>query len=212
MQTVPPLYVSHHQPTLSHTPHPLPLSLIKSCDESCIGYSTPFSGAGELIPSSCPPLKVSAGGSLANTLVSIARLTTARHRHQPLRVAMGGLIGGDALGAYVTAQLQAAGVELAEEPAAETSTGTVMVLNTPDAQRSFLSYFPSDELVVSPALEAAVCNARVVLLEVSPQPPHTTAAQQTAHLLKHVCKPQDNNSTRTNMKTSRPVSCSSPWW
>ena len=54
-----------------------------------------------------------------------------------------------------------------EQPACQSHTGTVMVFTTPSAQRSFLSFFPSDNL--SPPLPehvaSAVSGARVVVIE-----------------------------------------------
>ncbi len=118
------------------------------------------------------PSRLSAGGSLANTLVGLARLGAAQTgsssssiSKQGLRVAMGGAIGGDALGKYFAAQLNAAGVQCVGTPAPGSQTGTVMVLSTPDAQRSFLSYFSNDGLTISPELQAAVQRSRLVVIE-----------------------------------------------
>jgi len=95
--------------------------------------------------------RVSAGGSLANTLVGLARLGRASGR--PLRVAMGGSVGGDdALGALARGALRAAGVTQVSPPpppaspaCARHETGTVIVVTTrSDAQRSFLACFPPD--------------------------------------------------------------------
>jgi sugar/nucleoside kinase (ribokinase family) len=57
---------------------------------------------------------MSAGGSLTNTLVAIARLSAAHG--QPMRIAMGGATGADVLGSYYNAQLEAAGVQIVGEP------------------------------------------------------------------------------------------------
>jgi len=48
---------------------------------------------------------------------------------------------------------------------AGSQTGTVIVLTTPDAQRSFISWFSSQALEIPPELEAAVARTRVVVLE-----------------------------------------------
>lgn len=124
---------------------------------------------------------VSAGGSLANTLVGMSRLAAAQARaadkdvvapHMQPRVAMAGCVGGgDALGEFARAQLGAAGVAVAgsaSPPGGPTdgATGVVMVLTTPDAQRSFLSSFsPDDALTASPELLTAVADSRLLLLE-----------------------------------------------
>lgn len=150
--------------------------------------------------------QVSAGGSLANSLVGIAQLAAARERflakstttsgssnsssgasspaaaavspaaaqpqQQRLRVAMAGCCGGsDALGEYGRAQMTAAGVDIISvdgdsAPWAGTQTGTVMVFTTPDAQRSFLSSFSSeDTLHLTPQLLSAVSRSRLVVIE-----------------------------------------------
>jgi sugar/nucleoside kinase (ribokinase family) len=140
-------------------------------------------------------LQVSAGGSLANSLVGIAQLAAARERflapsHQHIssshsssnpsspvrqrriRVAMAGCCGGsDALGEFGRAQMAAAGVDMVsvDDPTAAfagSTTGTVMVFTTPDAQRSFLSSFSSeDNIHPTPALLQAVTKSRLLVIE-----------------------------------------------
>ncbi len=44
-------------------------------------------------------------------------------------------------------------------------TGTVFVLPSPDGQRSFLSYFESEKLVVSASLKNAIRRSRLVVIE-----------------------------------------------
>ncbi|KAG2442505.1 hypothetical protein HXX76_002591 [Chlamydomonas incerta] len=142
------------------------------------------------------PSQVSAGGSLANTLVGVARL--ARAAGKDLRVALGGSLGTDTLGQYFNSQLRTAGVrclldthqhhaaqhalhpheqqpqqpvqqpsmqQQQQHPSPEGHTGTVMVLTTPDAQRSFLSFFTSDRLALSDRLRTAVRGSRLVVME-----------------------------------------------
>lgn len=146
--------------------------------------------------------KVSAGGSLSNTLVALARLGTAvptasspepasaaaaasataakqqrleeaasskcscsvgtspdcevhgeqalpgfhgglpevDPRERRLNVAMTGSVGSDALGDFYRTKLLRANVHFLSEPISEGTTGTVMVLTTPDAQRTMLAY------------------------------------------------------------------------
>lgn len=52
-----------------------------------------------------------------------------------------------------------------QHPSPEGHTGTVMVLTTPDAQRSFLSFFTSDRLALSERLRSAVRGCRLVVME-----------------------------------------------
>jgi len=110
------------------------------------------------------PSRVTAGGSLANSLVGLARLGAAG-AGRGLRVAMAGAIGGDPLGEFFAGQLAAGGVAMAAPPPAGSQTGTVVVLTTPDAQRAFLSCFPPEPLVVDAALEAAAGRCRLLVVE-----------------------------------------------
>jgi sugar/nucleoside kinase (ribokinase family) len=87
-----------------------------------------------------------------------------------IRVGMVGCCGGsDALGEYGRAQMQAAGVDMVTVDGldmAGSTTGTVMVFTTPDAQRSFLSSFSSEDRVwLSPELLGAVSRARLLVIE-----------------------------------------------
>ena len=138
--------------------------------------------------------KVSAGGSLSNSLVALARLGTAvpgssatpsavsskgwglqeavspdctcsgdvtpechvhgkqalaeiqaqleqvDPRQRSLNVAMTGSVGSDALGGFYRTKLLRANVHFLSEPISDGTTGTVMVLTTPDAQRTMLAY------------------------------------------------------------------------
>lgn len=125
-------------------------------------------------------LQVSAGGSLANTLVGLGQLTAAQERSDSssstpastastdsVRVGMTGCVGGsDALGEFARAQLQAAGVDVVDPGPTSNATGVVMVFTTPDAQRSFLSSFSSeDSLHMSQQLQDAAASARLLLIE-----------------------------------------------
>jgi sugar/nucleoside kinase (ribokinase family) len=84
--------------------------------------------------------KLSAGGSLSNTLVALARLGTASTQSRTLNVAMTGSVGSDALGDFYRTKLLRAGVHFLSQPVVDGTTGTVIVLTTPDAQRTMLSY------------------------------------------------------------------------
>jgi hypothetical protein len=80
---------------------------------------------------------------------------------------MTGCVGGsDALGEFARAQLQAAGVNVVGPGPTSNATGVVMVFTTPDAQRSFLSSFSSeDSLHMSQQLHDAAASARLLLIE-----------------------------------------------
>lgn len=105
--------------------------------------------------------------------MGIARLSAAaaasRRRHRPLRVALGTSCGSDPIGQYFTSQLNSAGVTVL--PSALQSsptpghTGTVFVLPSADAQRSFLSFFHSEALGLSPDLLRTAANSRLLIIE-----------------------------------------------
>jgi sugar/nucleoside kinase (ribokinase family) len=111
---------------------------------------------------------LSAGGSLSNTLAGLARLGTAAPgaAGRPLRIAMAGLIGDDALGAFYAAQLRAAGVAVVSPRAPGAATGTVAVLTSPDAQRTMLSYLGTPAPVaLPPRVRAAIAGAEMLVIE-----------------------------------------------
>lgn len=71
-------------------------------------------------------LQVSAGGSLSNTLLALARLGAAEHAlhgRGTLRVAMDGIIGGDPLSEFYHSQMQRAGVKVLARPSPASCTG-----------------------------------------------------------------------------------------
>lgn len=112
--------------------------------------------------------RVNAGGSLSNTLVALARLGRADAQLRgvpPLRVALGGHIGRDALGEFYRAKVEKAGVEFTSEPESNSTTGTVVVLTTPDAQRSFLSYPGSAHDLLKDVTSQAISNCRILVIE-----------------------------------------------
>ena len=68
--------------------------------------------------------QMSAGGSLSNTLVALARLSAAHERRDgQLNVAAASVSGGDVLGEYYRNQLVRAGVAMLAEPLPGSSTG-----------------------------------------------------------------------------------------
>jgi len=118
-------------------------------------------------------LDVAAGGSAANTLSALARLgdaDAAARGGGRLRVALAPVAGTDAQAAFHAAELGRAGVDVlpgCETAAQHASTGTVFVLTTPDANRTFLSaaaFAPGRLSPSRPAL-AAASRARLLLVE-----------------------------------------------
>ena len=69
--------------------------------------------------------QVTAGGSLSNTLLALARLGAAGavSGAPGLRVAMGGVLGSDPLGSFYAAQMRQAGVTIVTQPKPGTNTG-----------------------------------------------------------------------------------------
>lgn len=65
-------------------------------------------------------------------------------------------------------------------------TGTVMVLTTPDAQRSFLSFFDSGSLFMTPTMAAAIRASRMVVIEgyMLELPGASTWVMQVAHMAR----------------------------
>jgi sugar/nucleoside kinase (ribokinase family) len=115
-------------------------------------------------------VQLNAGGSLANTLSGMATLAKAAHETDPnmvpaSRIGMAGCIGSDALGTYFQQQLASSGVEWVGAPLPGTTTGTVVVLTTPDAQRSFLSLPGSGRLHMCPDVSTGLACARVTVIE-----------------------------------------------
>ncbi|GAX82953.1 hypothetical protein CEUSTIGMA_g10380.t1 [Chlamydomonas eustigma] len=107
--------------------------------------------------------KITAGGSVANTLVGISRLSKASRRKK-IHVALSSSCSTDAIGQYFSASLNNAGVAVL--PSEDVGhTGTVFVLASPDGQRSFLSYFQSEHMKVSTSLRVAVSQCRLVVVE-----------------------------------------------
>eukprot|EP00271_Cylindrocystis_brebissonii_P008481 TRINITY_DN22831_c0_g1_i1.p1 TRINITY_DN22831_c0_g1~~TRINITY_DN22831_c0_g1_i1.p1 ORF type:complete len:650 (-),score=88.88 TRINITY_DN22831_c0_g1_i1:497-2446(-) len=105
--------------------------------------------------------KVSAGGSLSNTLVALARLGMG-----DFDVAMTGSVGSDHLGAFYRNKLLRANVHFLSRPIPEGTTGTVVVLTTPDAQRTMLSYQGMSSVIhLDALLENAIGSTRLLVVE-----------------------------------------------
>ncbi|XP_022742295.1 uncharacterized protein LOC111293689 isoform X2 [Durio zibethinus] len=102
--------------------------------------------------------KAAAGGSLSNSLVALARLGSKPIEGPALNVAMAGSIGSDPLGGFYRAKLHRANVNFLSEPIKDGTTGTVIVLTTPDAQRTMLAYQACEEARRSGALVAVTAS------------------------------------------------------
>jgi sugar/nucleoside kinase (ribokinase family) len=110
--------------------------------------------------------KLSAGGSLSNTLVALARLGTASTQSRTLNVAMTGSVGSDALGDFYRTKLLRAGVHFLSQPVVDGTTGTVIVLTTPDAQRTMLSYQGMSSVVnYDTNLAGSIAGSRFLVVE-----------------------------------------------
>lgn len=77
-------------------------------------------------------LQINAGGSLANTLANMGRLSSASEadlsgRIAPLRVAAASIVGTDAMGSFHSAQQQKAGVTTLSHPIPDSCTGKAML-------------------------------------------------------------------------------------
>ena len=69
-------------------------------------------------------------------------------------------------GAFHNAQMQQAGVELLSAPCPGSATGTVIVLTTPDADRTFMSYLGSSQpLELTPEAHEAISSTRLLIIE-----------------------------------------------
>ncbi|KAF9587387.1 hypothetical protein IFM89_001487 [Coptis chinensis] len=84
--------------------------------------------------------KAAAGGSLSNTLVALARLGDQPVGGPALSVAIAGSVGSDPLGGFYRAKLRRANVNFLSAAVTDATTGTVIVLTTPDAHRTMLAY------------------------------------------------------------------------
>eukprot|EP00898_Chlorokybus_atmophyticus_P002884 jgi/Chlat1/3597/Chrsp234S03574 len=142
--------------------------------------------------------RVSAGGSLSNTLVALARLGAVAG----VRVGMIASVGSDALGDFYRAKIRKAGVHFLSKPIAGGTTGTVVVLTTPDAQRTMLSYQGmSSELSLDEQLETAIAKSRVLAIE-----GYLWEIPQTIAVIRHAIALAKKNNVMVAMCTSD-VSC-----
>ncbi|KAL5724874.1 hypothetical protein ACHQM5_008083 [Ranunculus cassubicifolius] len=108
--------------------------------------------------------KAAAGGSLSNTLVALARLGVQPSGGAPLNVAIAGSVGSDPLGGFYRAKLRRANVNFLSEPVKDETTGTVIVLTTPDAQRTMLAYSGTSSDVNYDSFLASVISKTSILV------------------------------------------------
>lgn len=110
--------------------------------------------------------KAAAGGSLSNTLVALARLGGQPIGGPALNIAMTGSVGSDPLGGFYRSKLRRANVNFLSAPVKDGTTGTVIVLTTPDAQRTMLAYQGTSSRVhYDPCLASLVSKTRILIVE-----------------------------------------------
>ncbi|GAV70651.1 PfkB domain-containing protein [Cephalotus follicularis] len=110
--------------------------------------------------------KAAAGGSLSNSLVALARLGSRPLGGPALNVAMAGSVGSDPLGGFYREKLRRANVSFLSPPIKEGTTGTVIVLTTPDAQRTMLAYQGTSSTVnYDPSLASIVSKTNILIVE-----------------------------------------------
>ncbi|KAL6905375.1 hypothetical protein ACP4OV_002976 [Aristida adscensionis] len=147
--------------------------------------------------------KAAAGGSLSNSLVALARLGSSRSASYPeLKIAMAGSVGSDPLGSFYRAKLRRANVHFLSKPVKDGTTGTVIVLTTPDAQRTMLAYQgTSSALSYDADLANLVSKSNLLIVEgYLFELPHTIEA------IKQACQEAHKNGALIAV-TASDVSC-----
>ncbi|XP_065853381.1 uncharacterized protein [Euphorbia lathyris] len=110
--------------------------------------------------------KAAAGGSLSNSLVALARLGYKSDGGPAINVAMAGSVGSDPLGGFYRSKLRRANVNFLSAPVKDGTTGTVIVLTTPDAQRTMLAYQGTSSTVnYDPCLASLVSKTNILVVE-----------------------------------------------
>ncbi|KAK2977224.1 hypothetical protein RJ640_028429 [Escallonia rubra] len=110
--------------------------------------------------------KAAAGGSLSNSLVALARLGGQPIGGPAFNVAMAGSIGSDPLGGFYRSKLRRANVNFLSAPVKDGTTGTVIVLTTPDAQRTMLAYQgTSSKINYDPCLASLISKTNILVVE-----------------------------------------------
>ncbi|KAJ3681725.1 hypothetical protein LUZ60_014298 [Juncus effusus] len=146
--------------------------------------------------------KAAAGGSLSNTLVALARLGGGRIGGPQLNVAMAGSIGSDPLGSFYRTKLRRANVHFLSKPVKDGTTGTVIVLTTPDAQRTMLAYSGTSSTVnYDPNLANLVSKTKILIVE-----GYLFELPHTIETIKKACEDADKNGALIAV-TASDVSC-----
>ncbi|WCJ27769.1 pfkB-like carbohydrate kinase family protein [Euphorbia peplus] len=110
--------------------------------------------------------KAAAGGSLSNSLVALARLGGKSVGGPAINVAMVGSIGSDPLGGFYRSKLRRANVNFLSAPVKDGTTGTVIVLTTPDAHRTMLAYQGTSSSVnYDPCLASVISKTNILVVE-----------------------------------------------
>ncbi|KAK6936521.1 Carbohydrate kinase PfkB [Dillenia turbinata] len=110
--------------------------------------------------------KAAAGGSLSNSLVALARLGGQPMGGPVLNVAMAGSVGSDPLGGFYRSKLLRANVNFLSAPIKDGTTGTVIVLTTPDAQRTMLAYQgTSSSIDYDECLASIISKTNILVVE-----------------------------------------------
>ncbi|KAE8772828.1 hypothetical protein D1007_55086 [Hordeum vulgare] len=147
--------------------------------------------------------KAAAGGSLSNSLVALARLGSSRASSYPeLRIAMAGSVGSDPLGSFYRQKLHRANVQFLSKPVKDGTTGTVIVLTTPDAQRTMLAYQgTSSTLAYDSDLAEIVSKSNLLIVE-----GYLFEFSHTIEAIKQACEDAKKNGALIAVSASD-VSC-----
>eukprot|EP01025_Chloroclados_australasicus_P057623 TRINITY_DN7191_c0_g3_i1.p1 TRINITY_DN7191_c0_g3~~TRINITY_DN7191_c0_g3_i1.p1 ORF type:complete len:473 (-),score=59.53 TRINITY_DN7191_c0_g3_i1:466-1884(-) len=126
----------------------------------------------DILNKSKADIEVNAGGSLANTLVGISQLSRAQARRNPgapfvspLNIAFTCRIGDDPHGMFFERSLSQHGVHNLSTPVDNTGTGMVIVLTSPDAQRTFLAHPGNSQFRINDAIKNKVANSQMIVIE-----------------------------------------------
>ncbi|KAK9095507.1 hypothetical protein Scep_026976 [Stephania cephalantha] len=146
--------------------------------------------------------KAAAGGSLSNTLVALARLGGQPIGGPTLNIGMAGSVGSDPLGGFYRAKLRRANVNFLSPPIKDGTTGTVIVLTTPDAQRTMLSYQGMPSTVdYDSNLASIISNASIIVVE-----GYLFELPHTVDTIKKACENAHKNGALVAV-TASDVSC-----
>lgn len=105
-----------------------------------------------------------AGGSITNTLIALSQLSNSDSRG--LRLGFAGCIGSDYLGDSYIKELARNEIQmLSKNTQNEALTGCVIVLTTPDAQRSFLVYPGNTRFTLTDQMKSKISKSKVLLIE-----------------------------------------------